>query len=150
MRINKFLLFIIVFCISMECYGQTIYQMKFGNNEFQERMSFHRPKNIESFDVFYADLLKALEARNYIQVAALVKYPIKLELNNKYIHLQNKTEFVKHGKAVMDDIFIRLLLCEQEELYFVSKGVQLGRGDLWFNTVIINDTEMWKIIAINN
>lgn len=136
--------------VSLGCLGQTVYQLKAGNKEFQERMSYYRPKNVESFDLFYDQIIDSLESRDYRVMADLIKYPIKVEVKGKYITLLSRAEFVKRGELIMEDNFIKLLLCEREKLYCVSQGVQLGRGELWFNTMTEDDREIWKLIAINN
>jgi hypothetical protein len=141
---------VLMLFMSIGCFGQMVYQSKIGNQEFQKRMSFYRSKDVESFNVFYNDLFGALEDRNYTQIAALVNYPIRVESKDKYIFLRNRAEFVKRGKLIMNDNFIKSLLCEREKLYCVSKGVQLGQGDLWFNTVNVDGIETWKLITINN
>lgn len=148
MRINSILPMFMLLVTPVAVVAQSSQVPVYGNAEFKDRMLRLRPNDIVEFNIFYKSVLIAFRNRDNKAIASLIRYPIKIEIGKKTISVKSQKEFSHIAKKALCENFIKLILCESQNLHCMPKGIMLGDGELWFNTDIKNGD--WKIIAINN
>jgi hypothetical protein len=113
-------------------------------------MEVLRSADLKPFDQFYSAFLGALQGMDLDQLSGLVRYPLSLSVGKQRITVRDARAFRRVARLALTDSFVRSLLAEKDDLYCLSKGVALGKGDVWFNTVDVKGKDTWRIVAINN
>ncbi|MFA6719102.1 MAG: hypothetical protein WCS15_08470 [Prevotella sp.] len=149
MSIDKRLILWVFLLFSLSISAQDLYQSKYGDQEFKERISYYR-KDVKNFDDFYSNLIADFETKNFAAIASMIRYPIKVNVKGKKVKVHNASEFIQIAGSFMDQNFIDKVLSEKQSLSYLSGGVVLGKGQLWLNTEPINGVETWLVIAINH
>jgi hypothetical protein len=141
---------VIILIISLNIMAHAAYRSHYGNDEFKTRMEIFLGDEVENFDVFYTKILDALTHRKLCNISGLIKYPFRTEIKGKKVIIKNENQFCKQSKLILENNFIKLVLCEQDEIHQLSSGVMIGGGELWFRLKTVHGETSWKIIAINN
>jgi len=149
MLINKMAATLALIAVPSLVWGQTAPRSRYGSAEFKERMSTYRGNQVEAFDQFYGDLTKALSDGDYDKMADFMQFPMQVKVRGRRVSIKTKDDFIRIAKVTIDHNWVKLVLCEKDQLSCVSKGVLVGRGEAWFNTVGVAGKETWKLITIN-
>lgn len=98
----------------------------------------------ERFEKQVQDLRSAVIKGDKQKVAAQVKYPITVRINNRRTTIRNRTAFLKNYDLIFTkEIVANITKTVPHNMFVKSTGAMLGNGVLWF----------WgdgKVIAINN
>ncbi|MFZ6727256.1 hypothetical protein ACO0K2_17315 [Undibacterium sp. MH2W] len=151
MRIAKFATFILcILFVDIACCEDTIAVSKIGDEKFRIVLekSKHNEKN--EFDEFYLRLMESIEQRHFDHIFALILYPIYVEVDGVKMKISDEAEFRRRSDKIFTGEFVSKLVSRKEKLSYLSRGVVVGRGELWLNVNKQDGTYQWRIIAINN
>ncbi len=82
------------------------------------------------------DLQKAVAAKDAAAVAALVRYPISVDIAGSKTVLKDAAAFVEDYDTFMTpDIARAIIETRYADVFVNSKGVMLGRGEAWINGI---------------
>ncbi len=104
----------------------------------------------------FLDSLKAAVANDDRRaVAAMVRYPIRVQLDGQGASIGSAADFVLRYPDIMNSQVRGAVLAQEVKELFVNwQGVMIGRGEVWFSAVYEDprDDEAYRlmIIAINN
>jgi hypothetical protein len=82
------------------------------------------------------NLQKAVAAKDAAAVAALVRYPISVDIAGKKTVIEDAAAFVEDYETFMTpDIARAIIETRYADVFVNSKGVMLGRGEAWINGI---------------
>ena len=102
---------------------------------------------------FFDALKEAVRRDDREAVAALVAYPVTVQIQGQPTTVENADDFVARYSAIMNERIRGALRAQPfTDLFSNWQGVRVGRGELWFSGVYEEGEEAYelKIIAINN
>jgi hypothetical protein len=102
-----------------------------------------------SVEHFLTDLQHFVAVDDRPRVAQMVHFPIRITVDNEPLRLQNQDQLLKHYNVAFDPK-VKGFIAKQKfsELFCNWKGIMVGRGEIWINT--IGKSSQLRIIAINN
>ncbi|EHD13618.1 hypothetical protein CIN_18100 [Commensalibacter intestini A911] len=111
----------------------------------------------EIYHHFFDALKDSIIQRHKDQVAAVIRYPLIVQLNKKQVKIKNKQQFIKHYDQIITPK-IEQVVKEQQYVGMLStyRGMAFGNGEIWFaglcpkKTCKDHSKTVVKIIGINN
>ena len=83
---------------------------------------------------------KAIAARDAAALAALVRYPIKVEIRGRARTIATPAAFVAHYDKIITPAIARVVLAEcYNDLFVNYQGVMFGQGEIWIGGVCHDD-----------
>jgi hypothetical protein len=98
---------------------------------------------------FLQDLQQAVASDDRSTVAVMVSFPITITVAGKRVVLHNRSQLLKYYDLAFDTK-VKGFIAKQRlsDLFCNWKGLMIGRGEVWLNTV--DNSGKLKIIAIDN
>lgn len=88
------------------------------------------------YQIVILALQKAVAAGNVSGVAALVDYPISVEIGGKTTVIKNAETFTaRYAKFMTPEISKAIVDTEYKDLFVNAKGVMFGNGQAWVNGI---------------
>lgn len=111
----------------------------------------------EIYHHFFDALKDNIIQRHKDKVAAVVRYPLIVQLNGKQVKIQSKQQFIKNYDQIITPK-IEQIVKEQQYVGMLStyRGMAFGNGEIWFaglcpkKTCKDHSKTSVKIIGINN
>ncbi|MDI2112961.1 hypothetical protein [Commensalibacter nepenthis] len=106
---------------------------------------------------FFHVLQENIVQKDKQSVAAMVKYPLWVQLNGKQIQIKDQQQFVEHYDAVITPKIEKIVQDQKiKTLLSTYRGMAFGNGEIWFSNACQDkaqkDSKMvrMQIIGINN
>ena len=99
------------------------------------------PDDMQDAETFFLIFKTSLAAGDDVGVAEWVKYPIWVRVGGQELRLNDRTEFLEQYEAIFDQEFVTAIFATDEtNLTLLPNGVQVGNGELWFNSFCVDLT----------
>lgn len=112
----------------------------------------HDPYHI-FFDTFKENIAK----KDKVAVAAVVKYPLFVQLKEKQVRIKTAKQFIQNYDAIMTPKIEKIVKEQQfESMLATYRGMAFGNGEIWFSGFCLDKTckdpkkLIIRIIGINN
>ncbi len=97
--------------------------------------------DMQDAETFFLIIKTSMAAGDDIGIAERVKYPLYVRLNGKEIVFKDQREFLDQYEKIFDEGFINVLFdIDESDLILLPNGVQVGNGELWFNSFCVDLT----------
>ena len=97
--------------------------------------------DMQDAETFFLIIKTSMAAGDDLRVAESVKYPVHVKMDGQVIALADKQEFLDQYKKIFDQEFINALMeIDESDLTLLPNGVQVGNGELWFNSFCVDLT----------
>ena len=97
--------------------------------------------DMQDAETFFLILKTSLAAGDDVGIAERVKYPLRVRLNGQEIVLKDQNEFLDQYEKIFDQGFVTALSdIDESNLILLPNGVQVGNGELWFNSFCVDLT----------
>ena len=102
-----------------------------------------------SVEQFLSDLQHSVAVDDRAHIVEMVQFPISIMVEGKPMALRNKNQLLKYYEIAFD-AKVKGFIAKQRvsDLFCNWKGIMIGRGEIWINTV--GKSSALRIIAINN
>lgn len=105
---------------------------------------------------FFDQLKRDIAQGNKSAVAAVVKYPLKINIKEKRIIIKNQQQFIKNYNVIITEK-IKIIVAEERFVGMFANwsGMMFGNGQIWFSGICLDKTckdskkLVVRIIAIN-
>jgi hypothetical protein len=100
----------------------------------EPRMRPILPDDLQDAETTFSIVKTAMAAGDDRKIAELVRYPIHVRLDGQELVLRDQQEFLDQYEKIFDESFITAFFdMDEEKLSLLPNGVQVGKGELWFN-----------------
>jgi hypothetical protein len=115
--------------------------------------------NDHEFICFYNHFKYAINANDSAYIATILNYPIKANINNKYVTIRNKEDFYIYYRQIFNKELINIINSQDINNFsgVGGEGVSIGMGAIWFNSFWSNSDDnnnkkhvKFKIIIFNS
>jgi hypothetical protein len=104
----------------------------------EPRMRPILPDDLQDAETFFLIVKTSMAAGDDVKIAESVKYPIRVTMDGQEILLKDQREFLDQYETIFDQDFINTLFeMDETNLTLLPNGVQLGNGELWFNSFCV-------------
>ena len=91
--------------------------------------------DMQDAETFFLIIKTSMAAGDDVRVAESIKYPIRVRVVGQEVVLHDQLEFLDQYKTIFDEDFISLLFeMDESNMTLLPNGVQVGNGELWFNS----------------
>jgi hypothetical protein len=105
------------------------------------------------YEKFLGTLKESIADKNWVAVAALVAYPIKINAAGHRMRIASPEAFLKHKDRILTAKVIDAIDRQHYAALFANaNGVMIGDGEVWFSGICQDPTcamPVIKITAIN-
>lgn len=115
------------------------------------------PGTQDQYHAFFDVLKENIIKKDKKKVAAVVKYPLFVQLKGKQVSIKNPKQFIRNYNAIITPKIEKIAKEQQfKELISTYRGMAFGNGEIWFAGICqdktCNDPQKvtLKIIGINN
>lgn len=111
----------------------------------------------DQYYIFFDALKENIAKKDKTAVAAVVKYPLFVQLKGKQVKIKTSKQFIHNYDAIITPK-IEQIVKEQkfEGMLATYRGMAFGNGEIWFSGICLDKTckdpqkLMIRIIGINN
>ena len=97
--------------------------------------------DLQDAETFFLIIKTSMAAGDDLRIAESVKYPLQVKMDGQVIAFANKQDFLDQYKRIFDQGFINALMeIDESALTLLTNGVQVGNGELWFNSFCVDLT----------
>ena len=97
--------------------------------------------DMQDAETFFLIIKTSMAAGDDVGIAERVKYPLRVRLNGQEIVLKDQNEFLDQYEKIFDQGFVTALSdIDESDLILLPNGVQVGNGELWFNSFCVDLT----------
>ena len=90
--------------------------------------------DMQDAETFFLIVKTSLAAGDDLKIAESIKYPVRVKLGGQEFLLKDQPEFLDQYETIFDQGFTTALFeMDETNLTLLPDGVQVGRGELWFN-----------------
>jgi hypothetical protein len=90
-------------------------------------------------ETFFLVIKTSVAAGNATTVVESIKYPIRVKVNGQAITIKDQDGFLAQYGNIFDQRFISTLSdIDESSLSLLPDGVQVGSGELWFNSFCVD------------
>ncbi len=98
---------------------------------------------------FAEEIIRLVKAEKKNELAQLIHFPIRIEIDAAEVYVQNKTEFVENYDKIANERWKNAVLgTDISQMISNYMGYGMGNGEIWFSK--IDGQEGWWIYAVNN
>lgn len=110
----------------------------------------------DAYHHFFDQLKRDIAQGNKSAVAAVVKYPLKINIKEKRIIIKNQQQFIRNYNVIITEKIKKIVAEERFVGMFANgSGMMFGNGQIWFSGICLDKTckdskkLVVRIIAIN-
>lgn len=146
------LLFISVLTASQNVFALQPYEIKTieqMNAELDHLFGSH-----DEYHAFFDQLKDNIVHQNKKAVAAVVNYPLRVDIDSKRILIKNQRQFIQHYAQIITPR-VRQAVADQQfiGMFLNYRGMMFGNGEIWFSGICLDKTcknVTVRITGINN
>jgi len=95
--------------------------------------------DMQEAETFFLIIKTSMAAGDDLRIAESVKYPVQVKMDGQVIAIADKQDFLDQYKKIFDQGFINALMeIDESDLTLLPNGVQVGNGELWFNSFCVD------------
>jgi len=95
--------------------------------------------DMQDAETFFLIIKTSMAAGDDLRIAESVKYPVQVKTDGQVIAIADKQDFLDQYKKIFDQEFINALMeIDESALTLLPNGVQVGNGELWFNSFCVD------------
>ncbi|ATF95485.1 Uncharacterised protein [Cedecea neteri] len=90
----------------------------------------------QEYHNFLDNLQTQLISENKVEVAKLISYPIKVNIDGKKIKIKTPQQLIKLYGSIFTPALVKVVNTQQyKDLLINAQGVMIGNGQIWFSSV---------------